>query len=235
MHTSNTHTSNMKRKAAYGMSSLSFAVIWLPVLAVFLFACTGLAAAEADDSWLNLKRVTHDRAYTVVFRDFHCLEGHLLSVSEDSALLRIEPAQELVIQRSQILRVADHLNDAAHAAVFSGRSSWNDVNTADPKGSEYLSVLTKQNQQQRWKKPIVSDDSISGNGKVIPKNEVRLVYYFRHTPLSDSEEYLVQEQGTVFAPRLWFNGNLMRKIGVLLYDSEAQEDDSPIGKKECRP
>src|SRR5262249_44807746 len=97
-----------------------------------------------------------------------------------------------------------------------------------------LSVVTKQGQHQQWKKPTVSDDAISGEDRAISKTDIRFVYYFRFKPLTESEEYLEEERFGVFAPRLWFNGAMLGKIAVLLYDSEAQQHNAPpFSKKAC--
>jgi hypothetical protein len=197
-----------------------------------------LTAADVDDGWLNLKRSTHDRSYAFLFRDSHCVRGRLIRVSEDAAVLRIEPGGERVIKRSQVLGVADynHYFPDHFALVFSGRSSWSDVQDVNPNWSEYLSVIAKHGPQQRWSNPTVSDNSISGEGRAIAKADVRLVYYYRFKPLTEAEEFMELERVDLFAPRLWFHGAMLGKIAVLLYNSEVPEDNSPtFDKNACKP
>jgi len=220
--------------AAVYFSAVKRFLIFMPII----LGLAVLGAAELDDGWLNMKRVTRDRPYAVLLRNSHCIRGGLLRVSEDALVLQIQPGRELVIERSQVLAVADysHYSPNDYALVFSGRSSWSDVKDVGLRGSEYLSVITKHSQQQRWSNPTVSDDSITGEGRAISKTDVRFVYYYRFKPLTLEEEYLDLERADLFAPRLWFHGALLGKIAVLLYDSTVQEDNSPtFGKTACGP
>jgi hypothetical protein len=154
-----------------------------------------------------------------------------MSAREDSISLQIDAVRQQVINRVHILRIADYRNAPSHDTVFSGRSSWADVIAAEPKASEYVLVITKRGEAFRWRRPMVSADSIAGDGKVVPKSDVRFVSYVRFTPLTSSEEYALHEGIVLFAPRLWFNGAMLRKISVLLYDAEAKEDNSPVACK----
>jgi hypothetical protein len=62
------------------------------------------------------------------------------------------------------------------------------------------------------------------------------VTYERFTPLTETEQYYVQESFSILSPRLWFNGAFLAKIGVLLYDSSALEENGPVTtKKSCAP
>jgi hypothetical protein len=54
---------------------------------------------------------------------------------------------------------------------------------------------------------------------------------FEPSPLTRSEEYAEHEGVVLAAPRLWFNRAMLGKITVLLYDSAATEDNSPVACK----
>ena len=106
-----------------------------------------------------------------------------------------------------------------------------DVKDADPKGSEYLHIVTKIGAERKWRQPKVTDDSISFEGEILPKSDIRYVSYVRFKPLTKSEEYVHHENLDLLAPRLWFGGFALGKISVLIYDAKVTEDNSPA---ECR-
>jgi hypothetical protein len=211
------------------LATIKRSLILVPVL----WSVTALRAAEPDDGWSNLKRVTRDRGYTVLLRDYHCVQGQLKQFSSDALVIQLgSSGQEVVIQRSQVLRVADGGFSKPRDLVFSGRSSWSDVRTLKLTGSEYLSVRTKGGKDFRIGKPEVLEESMTGGGRSIEKAEVRSAYYVRFTPLTDTEVYLAQEMAEFAAPRLWFNGVFLEKIPVRLYDSSIQEDNTPLESAE---
>ena len=60
-----------------------------PVLALapcFLFYAS---TAAADDSWQNLKHVTHESYYTVVDRKFSCITGHIVKTNDHELTLKL--------------------------------------------------------------------------------------------------------------------------------------------------
>ncbi len=171
------------------------------VIAALAFSLAGsLCAADVEDGWSNIRRVTRDRFYAVVLRDGRCESGSLVSAN-DQAIVIGDSGKERVIRRTDVLRVSD---DSLYAdtrdTVFSARSSWLDVKDVGPKGTEYLHILTKHGEEWKWQKPTVSDDSVSFEGRKV--------------------DWL--------APRLWFNGLILGKISVLLYNSELAEDNSSV-------
>lgn len=200
-------------------------------LAPIVMITARILGAEADDGWRNLKQVTHDRDYTVIFRDGHCAHGSLLSVSERAAVLGSSPGKDLSIERRNIVRVSDTSLAPAHDAIFSGRSSWIDVKEAGPRSTESLRVVTKRGKESYWRQPAISDDSVAFEGKIIGKSEVRYVFYIRVKPLTKREEHVHHENADLLEPRLWFHSLMLGKISVLLYNSEIPEDNSPLG---CR-
>jgi len=209
---------------------------WLVIMASPVFWVTLSIAANVDDGWSNLKGITRNRSYVVLYPDSHCVRGRLLSVDDGALQLQVGPlagsSQTLVIQRPQVLRVSEAFPGSPHDAVFSGRSAWSDVKAAAPVLSEYLFVITKQGKKSRWTKPAVSNDSIAAGRRTVLKSDIRFVSYVRFKPVSDSEAYNWREAGIYAWPFFWLRQHTMAKISVLFYDSEAQQDDSPIA---CNP
>ncbi len=190
-----------------------------------------MSAADGDERWSVLKRITLKRSYAFTLNDATCVKGDPVSVNDHSITIQREDAHQMVIQRSQILRVADHPSANSHDTVFSHRSSWRDVIDAKPSRSEHLLIVTKQGQRFRWGKPSVSEHAISQRDKTIDKAAIRSVTYVRFTPLTATEAIFSREDVEWLAPRLWFNAGLLPKTAVPIYDSSLTEDNSPL---ECR-
>ncbi len=201
------------------------------LLSMALATVISIRAADGNERWSVLKRITTKRSYAFTLNDATCIMGEPISVNDDSITIRPDNAQQKVIQRSQILRVTDHSDANSHDTVFSNRSSWQGVMDAKPTDSEQLLILTKQGQRFRWRKPSVSAYAISQNDKTIDTAAIRSVAYLRFTPLTASEAYFEHEDVGFLAPRLWFNAGLLPKIAVPLYDSTLVEDNSPL---ECK-
>lgn len=100
-----------------------------------------------------------------------------------------------------------------------------------PRSPEYLQIVAKRGEEWKWKQPTILDDSVASDGKTIAKADIRYVFLVRFKPLTKSEEYLHQESADLLAPRLWFDGLMLGRITVLLYNSALPEDNSPVG---CR-
>jgi hypothetical protein len=192
----------------------------------------GQMPAAAEDGWSNLSRVTRSRTYAVIFRDGRCAKGLLVSANDQTITIEADSGKDhLVIKRADVLRVSDSPFALTNDTIFSARSSWIDVRETHPKATEYLRIVTKVGEEWKWKQPTSSDNSVNFEGRRIPKADIRYVYYVRFTPLTQREEYLDHEAGVWLAPRLWFNGLMLGKISVLLYNSDLAEDNSPVG---CR-
>jgi hypothetical protein len=184
-------------------------------------------AAKAEDGWGNLRRVTHETPYTFMLRTGGCIEGHVDSVSQDRAIVRIADGMNRIPRNSEFLRVSEDSEGSIHNAIFSGRSSWADIYFADPSETEYLDILGKDGRQWKWNKPVIKTDSIHSDDQIIAKSEIRLISYVRFTPLTPNEHYFHCESADFLAPRLWFHYALLPKINVLLYNSDLPEDNSP--------
>ncbi|HYK62228.1 MAG TPA: hypothetical protein VEV85_22515 [Bryobacteraceae bacterium] len=190
-----------------------------------------ISVAAPSDGWNNLKHVTRDRPYAVILRDKQCQYGTLSSVGEQALVLATYTGLGVLIKRSQIARVTDNPTEPTRGAVFSARSSWLDVKAAAPKTTEYLHIVTKGGEEWKWKKPTVSNDSITFEQITVGKAEVRYVSYVRFKPLTVEEEFFHQEDLSWLASIPWVSDLVSRKISVLLYNSDVPEDNSAIA---CR-
>ena len=190
---------------------------------------TPMLAAEAEDGWRNLTKVTRDGSYTVLLRDARCLAGRLISVDDQGLVLGGDSGVETTVERADILRFSDASSATPDAAIFNGRSSWTDVKASAPRSPEYLQIVAKHGEEQNWKQPTIRDDAVASEGKTIAKADIRYVFLVRFKPLTKSEAYLHEEHADLLAPRLWFNGLMLGKISVLLYNSALPEHNAPVG------
>jgi hypothetical protein len=201
-----------------------------PTLTISLVLSLRVLGATKADPWENLMRVTRHRAYTFVDRESNCVTGQILDVTERSVTIMIPGAKSTTIERKNALRVIDghHLFDV----IYSGKSSWSDVEGLPPKTKEQVRVLTKDGREYEGKLVSTSDAEMTliqttGNMKLI-KEDIAQVYYVRYKPLSEGAEHSAQEMFVV-DPRLWPHFfNISARFPVLLYDSSIPEDDSPV-------
>jgi hypothetical protein len=201
-----------------------------------MLSIVAAANAAPDGGWSNLYAVTHKRGYRFILKDGGCINGSIQSVSADAVhVLEWDwtgrRTNQVVLHRCAIVRIVDG-GTGAHDAIFSGRSSWIDVEGAAPGGRlEHLLVVTADGRQHIAKNPVITGMhlTISGADKVnIPKSEIRQVFYVRRKPLTANTEYLGRENAALLAPNLWFGGVFLGTIPVLLYDSSKPEANSII-------
>ena len=197
--------------------------------AVFFGTTAPTLAAETEDGWRNLSKIPRDRGFAVLLRDGRCLHGTLMTVSDQAIELGEDSGKRVMAKRADILRFSDAFTAPARAAIFSGRSSWTDVKESAPQAPESVLIVAKIGEERKWKQPTIRDDSVASDGKSIGKADIRFVYLVRFKPLTKSEEYFHEERADLLAPRLWFNGLMLGKISVLLYNSALPEDNSPAG------
>jgi hypothetical protein len=201
-----------------------------------MLSVVAAANGAPDGGWSNLYAVTHKRGYRFIRKDGGCINGSIQSVSADAVhVLEWDwtgrRTNQIALHRGAIVRIVDG-GTGAHDAIFSGRSSWTDVEAAAPGGQfEHLLVVTADGRQHIAKNPVITRVhlTISGADKVdIPKSEIRQVFYVRLKPLTANTEYLGRENAALLAPNLWFGGVFLGTIPVLLYDSSKPEDNSMI-------
>src|SRR5499427_9158363 len=148
-----------------------------PVLALapcFLFYAS---TAAADDSWQNLKHITHERYYTVVDRKSNCITGHIVKTNDHELTLKLSNRTYATFDRANVLRVS--VSQAApyspprvqadvgrvYDVIYNDKSSWSDL-----KG---LAGVTKiRNPGQKVK--VVLTDGKTYEGRLSAISEAQL-------------------------------------------------------------
>jgi len=212
-----------------------------PRLAALLMVLSGPISAQnssnpmpRDDSWANLKHITHRRSYLVVDRELNCAYGTITGVTSGSLTLKTDSTStRITIERPKILRIME--GPTGEATVYSGKSSWSEIKTLSPQVQ--VQIVTKQGDQRTGKLFTANDMGmsilLSGKQVEFVKGELARVYVVRNKPLSDGAEFASRElfDGFVF-PELWpYILKLPPKISVLIYDSSLPEDN---GSTRCK-
>jgi len=121
-----------------------------------------------DPAWMNLGHIDRGNTYSVILRNGACLRGTIRSVSADMLSLAVPnltsknradvfTAPRLVtVARLDALQVKDGLHQ--FDILYSGRSSWRDVEAAPSHSREYLSIRLKSGESVRGE-PVGSTDS----------------------------------------------------------------------------
>lgn len=212
-----------------------------PVLALapcFLFYAS---TAAADDSWQNLKRVTHERYYTVVDRKSNCTTGHIVKTNDHELTLKLPNRTYVTFDRASVLRVsvsqaAPYLPPRVQAdigriydAVYNDKSSWSDLKRV---AGEEVKVVKTDRETYEGRLLITFETQIeldrTGVKLEIAKGDIAQVYHLRPKPLTDDEKYSAQEDFWI-DPRLWpYYLNLVPRLPVRLYDSSLPDDNTPV-------
>src|SRR6478752_7653841 len=106
--------------------------------ALLFVACATNGASESDESWKNLGRTIKESDYTVATRDGHCVTGHVESFDEKSVTIK-----SVRLDRKDVIRVGDGTGTADHDPIYSGRSSWADLQHAEPNKYEHIRLHFK--------------------------------------------------------------------------------------------
>lgn len=193
--------------------------------------------ASVSDPWHVLNTVTRDTTYVFWQVDGACTTAKISSVDDHSVRLILDSGNQTggsrlrVIERRNLVRITD-LSDDIHHLVYSGRSSWVDIQQLQPlKDAEELLTFKADGRTLNSKSLDVAPNAtvFRGSRKTsLLKSDVKAVYYVRLKPLTSNQEFLVEEGATYFDPKLWFRGAFLGKIRVLVYDSSKPEDDSAL-------
>jgi hypothetical protein len=202
-----------------------FAVVTIP-----LAGQVAPAPALLDDSWENLKHITHRRSYHVVDRDAKCEKGTITQVTDQSLTLKTNESSKIQLRRTNVLRVSEE--PKGEAVVFSGISSWVEVKALHTKAK--VRIVTNKGDQHIGTLVTANDDSISilqsEKATEFAKNSLVRLYIIREKPLSDSAEFASHEMlWPLFVPELWpYILKAAPTISVRIYDSSIPEQDTPI-------
>ena len=191
------------------------------------------SAGGKDDTWEAVRHVTRTRVYWLSTRDLKCYQGRIANVSDDSITLKLLDLTTATIERSEVLRFGESMD--IRRTAFSGRSSWLDVTEIPTDTKEHTRILMKNGEKHEGKKVSFTDSGITllerGRLVDIAKNEISKVYFDRLRPLSEEDDYAINELAyfIVFDPKFWaIEMNAGPKIPLLLYDAAATEDDTRL-------
>ena len=169
-------------------------------------------------------------------RDSDCIHGKIVSANAQSLTLEEQNGQSLVMERQNVVRLGGL--GSAMSAIYSGRSSWEDVKSLRHRpanGAARVKVVTQDGKRYDGKLAETTDSTISvlANGQVteVPKVKVSQVFCIRFKPMTARTAYAGEELFVfkIFDPALWpyFLGTAP-KIAVLLYDSSVPEENSAL-------
>ena len=212
-----------------------------PVLALapcFLFYAS---TAAADDSWQNLKHITHERYYTVVDRKSNCITGHIVKTNDHELTLKLSNRTYATLDRANVLRVS--VSQAApyfpprvqadvgrvYDVIYNDKSSWSDLKSL---AGQKVKVVKTGGETYEGQLLITSETQLEldriGGTLEFAKEDIVQVYHLRPKPLTDSEKYSAQEDFWI-DPRLWpYYLKLVPRLPVRLYDSSLPDDNTPV-------
>jgi len=215
----------------------------------YLFVSIYASGTTQDDSWQNLRHITHERYYTVLDRKSNCVTGHIAGATDHVITLKLTDGTSATFDRANVLRVsvsqaAPYFPSRVQAdiarvrdIVYNDKSSWRDlkeVAALEKIGVAGQSVRIVKTNGRKYEGLLstISETELQleqPGGKVdVAKADVAQVYYLRYKPLTDSEKYSAQEDFWI-DPRLWpYYLHLVPKIPVRLYDSSLPEDNTPV-------
>ena len=212
-----------------------------PVLALapcFLFYAS---TAAADDSWQNLKHVTHERYYTVVDRKSNCITGHIVKTNDHELTLKLPNGTYTTFDRANVLRVS--VSQAApyfphhvqadvgrvYDVIYNDKSSWSDLKGV---AGQEVRVVKTGGEMYEGRLLIASETQLdldrTGRTLEFAKKDIVQVYHLRPKPLTDDEKYSAQEDFWI-DPRLWpYYLKLVPRLPVRLYDPSLPDDNTPV-------
>jgi hypothetical protein len=218
------------------------ATLTLTALAIFATpAISQTKLPEKEDPWLLLDKITHKRTYSIETRDGQCIRARIKAVTPDRLTTRDSQqgswSPDPVVRRfsrDDVVHVRVAWNFAGNI-YYSSRSSWADVAGLRVGSRERLNIVTKSGKTYDvWRPYTISDDGIittvSGKQLSVPKKEIVRVYAILEKPVTDMQEYNLEELGPmiIFDPYFYeYKFHLEQYIPVLLYEASRPEDNSP--------
>jgi hypothetical protein len=195
-------------------------------VALLLFACLAKLASASEESWKNLGHTIAESTYTVAMRDGRCVTGHVKSFDDQHVTVG-----SFKLDRNDVVRVSDGPDVAAHDSIYSGRSSWSDLQRSEPNKYEHIQLELKNGATRKCSNFSATEAEATCDGSRIEKPRVARGYYIRLAPASEWEHYVARENVTFLAPRTWFDLALFPRIKVPLYDEALPQEDSKV---ECK-
>ncbi len=207
-------------------------------IAMATFLASSLLLGQ-DSSWMNLGHIDRGNTYSVILRDGSCLRGAIRFVNPGMLSLAVPISTSkkradavtsprlITVARLDALQVKDGRRQ--FDILYSGRSSWRDVQAAPSHSREYLNITLKSGESVHGE-PVGSTDSQlsvkrSKSVMEIAKTDIALVYYMRIKPAPSNR--LNEFPAEFFEPRIWpYIFNVGVQLRVLLFNSTFPEDDS---------
>jgi len=193
---------------------------------LLLLACLAKAESASDESWKNLRHTVKESTYTVAMRDGRCVIGHVESV--DNTYITVGSFK---LDRQDVLRIGDGTSVADHDPIYSGRSSWVDLQRSEPNKYERIQLELKKSATLSCRNFSANEEEATCDGSRIGKAEVARGYYVRLAPATEWEHHVVRENVPILAPRTWFDFALFPRIKVLLYDQALAQENAKV---ECK-
>jgi hypothetical protein len=182
-----------------------------------------------------LTGVTHDATLTFVQRNGTCVRGTILKF--DTASVTVVPFKQppVTLARNSLLQV-----NQGNALLFSGRSSWSDVEHTHLYPREALVLTMKSGERIKGNPMKVASDSITLKHRfsttTFLKSDVSSVDYLRSKPATDGFNLALEEApwALIFYPEFYYRaGGLEGRIPVRLYDVSQPQDETVSGIKQC--
>lgn len=219
---------------------MPFALAACGVLAMCATAKGQTQAAPIDDGWNNLSRVSHSTSLTFIQKDGACEYGTVLKVDGTHVTIERYGKNPITMQKTDLLQVGER--GGSHNAVYSGRSSWTDVISAEPGHAESLLIATKGGTKFNGKPISITDTAavlktLTGT-ETLTKQDISTVDYVRQKPLTDGEEQLAQEAPILlfFSPMSYVRAaGASVKLKVRLYDASLPENNSALTCSPMKP
>jgi hypothetical protein len=194
--------------------------------ALLLLTCLAKAESASDKSWKNLGHTIKESSYTAAMRDGRCVTGHIESFND--TYLTISSSK---LDRKDVVRVGDGTSITDHDPIYSGRSSWSDVQRSEPNKYERIQLELMNHVTRKCRNFSATEEEAMCDGSRIGKSEVSRGYYVRLAPASEWEHYVARENVTLLAPRAWFDYALFPRIKVLLYDDTLPQENVKVACK----
>jgi hypothetical protein len=201
---------------------LNFVFVELVLIAA---AALPARSASPESPWEALKHLSKHRVYTVLNRDGSCFSGAFVSISDNVISLN-----QRQFNRSDIIRISGGETPDVHTAVYSGRSSWADLEALQsPPYYSSLMVITTDERQFTGPLIGVASDQLT---LMVEGKEMRFAKEFLARVFLTGKKPAFEQSGLHWNPL-----DLPKKVmapmqPIPLYEVSAREDNS---KLECSP
>ena len=188
-----------------------------------------LRASDEDVGWRNLAALERSNTYTILLRSGTCQSGKIQKVEAER--LTLESGNS--VARSDVLYIGEGVSP--HNILYSGRSSWYEVEQVKPAASENLEIRLNSGKLMSGSVISTSDSDLTirrfGRTLRILKQDIAQVNYVRFKPVSEAHKYFAREAaGLQFLdPKVWqYVLRIDALLSVRIYDSAIPEDNSPL-------